>query len=81
MSSRYTASEPNTNIKKGNNMAKYILPFTETQQGWYEIEADSLEQAKLLASDMDYMIDLEPNYKSGQVNWDENDVEEDTYGM
>ena len=59
-------------------MGKYILPFTEVQRGWYEIEADSLEQAKLLASDMDYMVDLEPNYKSGHVDWDENDVVEDT---
>jgi len=58
-------------------MSKYILPFIETQRGWYEIEATSLEHAKLLASDMDYMVDLEPNYKSGQVNWDENDVMED----
>lgn len=78
MSSRYTASEPNTNIQKGNNVAKYILPFVETQRGWYEIEADSLEQAKSLASDMDYMVDLEPNYKDGHVNWDENEIEEDT---
>jgi len=23
------------------------------------------------------MVDLEPNYKSGHVDWDENDVEED----
>jgi hypothetical protein len=60
-------------------MGKYILPFTEVQRGWYEIEADSLEQAKLLASDMDYMVDLEPNYKDGRVEWDENDVVEDTY--
>ena len=62
-------------------MGKYILPFTEVQRGWYEIEADSLEQAKSLASDMDYMVDLEPNYKDGHVNWDENEIEEDTYGM
>jgi hypothetical protein len=59
-------------------VAKYILPFTETQKGWYEIEADSLEQAKLLASDMDYMVDIEPNYNGGEVYWDENDVVEDT---
>ena len=56
-------------------MTKYILPFTETQQGWYEIEAESLEQAKSLASDMDYMVDLEPHYRHSHVNWDE--VEED----
>ena len=59
-------------------MAKFILPFYEEQTGWYEIEADSLEQAKSLASDMDYMVDLEPNYKDGHVDWDENDVVEDT---
>ncbi len=50
-------------------MAKYYLPFEETQHGWYEIEADSLEHAKELAEDTAFVMDLEPNYKSGNTEW------------
>lgn len=56
-------------------MAKYVLPFIETQRGWYEIEADTIEEARKLAQDLDYMVDLEPNYKDGYTDWDENDIE------
>lgn len=56
-------------------MAKYILPFQETQQGWYEIEATTIEEAKKLAEDMDYMAELEPNYRHGTTDWDVEDIE------
>lgn len=55
-------------------MAKYYLPFYETQRGWYEIEADSLEEAKQLADNTDYISDLEPNYKDGQTEWDADEI-------
>jgi hypothetical protein len=50
-------------------MAIYYLPFEETQRGWFEIEADSLEQAKELAGDTAYVMDLEPHYKDGNTEW------------
>ena len=59
-------------------MTKYLLPFVETQRGWYTIEANTIEEARQLADDMDYMVDLTPDYNSGEVNWDANDVVEDT---
>jgi hypothetical protein len=58
-------------------MPKYLLPFIETQNGWYEIEANTIEEAKQLADDMDYMVDLEPNYGNGSVTWDSNEIMED----
>lgn len=51
-------------------MPKYILPFTEVQRGWYEIEAESLEHAQELADNASYIADLEPNYKDGYTDWD-----------
>lgn len=56
-------------------MTTYILPFFETQRGWYEIETNTIEEARELAKDMDYMAELEPNYKDGYTEWDENDIE------
>lgn len=57
-------------------MATYILPFYETQRGWYEIEADSIEEARKLAEDDDYMLDLEQYYKDGQTEWDPAEISE-----
>ena len=56
-------------------MPKYVLPFIETQRGWYEIEANNIEEAKDLAQNTDYIAELEPNYKDGYTDWDENDIE------
>lgn len=57
-------------------MGTYILPFEERQTGWYEIEAESLEQAKALADNTDYIAELEPNYKDGYTDWNSDDVTE-----
>lgn len=57
-------------------MPKYILPFQEYQRGWYEIEAESLEEAKAIVIAGDFTEDHEPNYKDGYVEWDENELEE-----
>lgn len=61
-------------------MPKYILPFTETNQGWYEIEADTIEQARAIVIAGDFTEDTEPNYNKGETYWDENELEEDTNG-
>lgn len=53
-------------------MATFILPFEEHQRGWYEIEADSLEDAKAIVIAGDFTEDHEPFYKDGRVEWDEN---------
>ena len=50
-------------------MPTYYLPFEEIQRGWYEIEAPSLEEAKALAEDTAFVMDLEPNYKDGKTEW------------
>ena len=59
-------------------MATFILPFYESQRGWYEIEANTLEEAKALVEDNDYISDLEPNYKDGQTDWDPEEITEAT---
>jgi hypothetical protein len=56
----------------------YLLPFVEVNRGWYEIEADSLEEAKAIVIKGDFTEDTEPNYKDGTVEWDENELQEDT---
>ena len=59
-------------------MATYILPFYEAQRGWFEIEADSIEEARKLAEDNDYMADIEQYYKDGQTEWDPAEITEAT---
>ena len=60
-------------------MPKYILPFTEVQRGWYEIEADTIEEARAIVAEGDFTEYLEPaGYKDGAVEWDENELTEDT---
>ena len=61
-------------------MTKYILPFEEYQQGWYEIEADTIEEARAIVIAGDFTEDHEPNYRKGHTTWDENELEEDTNG-
>ena len=58
-------------------MAMFILPFYETQRGWYEIEADSLEAAKAIVIDGDFTENHEQFYKDGTVDYDENDLFEE----
>jgi hypothetical protein len=57
-------------------MKKYILPFTETQRGWYEIEAENIEQARQIVIEGNFTEDHEPNYKDGITEWDEQEIEE-----
>ena len=57
-------------------MAMYVLPFTEVNRGWYEIEADSLEEAKAIVIKGDFTEDHDPNYKDAYTEWDENELEE-----
>ena len=57
-------------------MPMYVLPFTETNRGWYEIEADSLEEAKAIVIKGDFTEDHDPNYKDAYTEWDENELEE-----
>lgn len=52
----------------------YIVPFVETMNGWYEIEANSLEHAKEIARAGDFTEYAEPRYKSGATNWDAEEV-------
>jgi hypothetical protein len=59
-------------------MATYILPFEEYQEGWYEIEADTIEEARAIVIAGDFTEDHEPNYRKGYTTWDENELEEDT---
>ena len=51
-------------------MGKFILPFIETNRGWFEIEADTLEEAQAIA-DSDELVTYEPFYKDGVTDWDE----------
>jgi hypothetical protein len=55
-------------------MATFMLPFEEHQRGWYEIEADSIEEAKAIVIAGDFTENHEPFYKDGVVEWDENDL-------
>ena len=58
-------------------MAKYILPFYEYQRGWYEIEADSLEEAKAIVTAEGFDDGYEQFYKDGYTEWDENELAEE----
>jgi hypothetical protein len=57
-------------------MATYYLPFTEVSKGTYTIEANSIEEAKALANDVNYVMDLEADYDSGNTTWDAEEIEE-----
>jgi hypothetical protein len=61
-------------------MATFILPFEEHQRGWYEIEADSIEEAKAIVIAGDFTEDHEPFYKDGVVEWDESNITEKQEG-
>lgn len=58
-------------------MAIYVLPFVETNQGWYEIEAETIEQAKAIVISGDFLETAEPYYRKGDTTWDENDLTEE----
>lgn len=59
-------------------MKKFILPFTETIQGWYEIEAETLEEAREIAIEGSFTEDHDPFYSDkSRTEWDENQLIED----
>jgi hypothetical protein len=58
-------------------MPKYTLPFTEIQRGWYEIEANSLEEAKQIVIAGDFTENTDPNYKDGITEWNADDLIEE----
>ena len=62
-------------------MKTYILPIKEMLEGWYEIEANSLEEAKAIVIRGDFTEYTDPNYRKGYVDWDEEKIyEKETNG-
>lgn len=57
-------------------MKTYILPFTEVNRGWYEIEANTLEEAKAIVSKGEFTENHEANYKDGFTEWDQKEITE-----
>lgn len=51
-------------------MPKYAIRFVEVQRGWYEFEADNLEQAQAIVKDADMDVFSEPFYKDGTLEFD-----------
>jgi len=56
-------------------MPKYILETIETINGYYEIEADTLEEAKAIALS-DQLQDYTIEYVDGETYWNEDDMYE-----
>jgi len=56
-------------------MPKYILEVIETNNGYYEIEADTLEDAKAIALSGD-LIEYELQWVDGSTEWNEDDMYE-----
>ena len=55
---------------------KFAIPFTEVVKGWYEFEAENLEEARKLV-EKDYLLDeLEPIQRKGNVHFEIEDLEE-----
>lgn len=48
----------------------FILPFYEHQRGWYEIEAESLSEARRIVDTGDFTENCEPQYRDGVTEWD-----------
>jgi hypothetical protein len=56
-------------------MATYTIPFEENLRGWFEIEADSIEEAKTILEEGSAEVDYARFYKDGTTNWDEADIQ------
>jgi len=56
-------------------MKTYLLPFDEHLKGFYEIEANSLEHAKEIARSPNFTETREPEYTSGSVDWNVDDIQ------
>jgi len=57
-------------------MPKYILETVETINGYYEIEADTLEQAKVIALSDDFTENYNIEWVDGYTEWNEDDIYE-----
>jgi hypothetical protein len=57
-------------------MPKYILETIETINGYYEIEADTLEEAKAIALSDDLTELYEIVWVDGETDWNEDDIYE-----
>jgi hypothetical protein len=57
-------------------MPKYILEVVETINGYYEIEADTLEEAKAIALSDDLTELYEIVWVDGETDWNEDDIYE-----
>jgi hypothetical protein len=57
-------------------MPKYILETIETINGYYEIEADTLEEAKAIALSDDLTELYEIIWVDGETDWNEDDIYE-----
>ena len=57
-------------------MPKYILETTEVINGYYEIEAESLEEAKEIATSDDFTETYNIEWVDGYTEWDEDDIYE-----
>ena len=57
-------------------MPKYILETVETINGYYEIEADTLEQAKEIALSDDFTENYNIEWVDGYTEWNEDDIYE-----
>ena len=55
-------------------MAIFVLPITEVVSGWVEIEADTIEQARDIAENGDPFGSADPQWRSGEVHYDSNDI-------
>ena len=52
-------------------MPKYQVPFSETIEGYYIIEAESLEEASQLLDEGVNFDDFEEIIKNGRIEYDE----------
>lgn len=57
-------------------MPKYILETVETIRGYFEIEAESLEEAKEIACGDDFTENHYIEWVDGYTDWNEDDIYE-----
>jgi hypothetical protein len=59
-------------------MGIFILPITETNSGWVEIEADTIEEARDIAENGNPFETADPQWRSGEIYYESNDIVEAT---
>ena len=57
-------------------MPKYILETVETINGYYEIEAATIEEAREIALSDDFTETHDIEWVDGYTDWDEDDIYE-----